>query len=113
MRAGEFRHRLTMLVESEQSDGQDGYDDSESTLRRRIPAQIVPLAGRELERARQIDPRAAHEVKVRYWAGYQETRIPGLLFVWHDGSYDKSLTPIEPFREIEPRQTLAVVVREA
>lgn len=112
MRAGEFRHRLTMQVQSEQSDGHDGYIDAWSPFRTRVPAEIAPLSGRQLELARQIDPRAAHEVKVRYWAASHDTRITALRFVWHDGAYPRTLTPIEPFREIEPRQTLAVTCRE-
>lgn len=113
MRAGEFRHRLSMQQQSESSDGHDGYDEAWGTLRARVAANVAPLTGRELEQARQIDPRAALEVKVRYWVGYHETRIPGLQFVWHDGSRNRTLTPIEPFREIEPRETLAAVCREA
>lgn len=113
MRAGQFRHRLSVQDQSETSDGHDGYLETWTTTRTRIPGQVMPLAGRELERARQIDPRAALEVSFRYWSGYHTARIPGLQFIWHDGAYDRTLTPIEPFREIEPRQTVAVVVREA
>lgn len=113
MRAGELRHRLTVQEQSDRSDGHDGYDETWTTARARIPGLVVPLAGRELERARQIDPRAAHEVRVRYWRGHHQTRIPGLQFVWHDGTENRTLTPIEPFREIEPRQMLAVTCKEA
>lgn len=113
MRAGAYRHRLSMQAQSDQSDGHDGYTEAWTTLRSRVPAKVEPLTGHELDRARQIDPRAAHEVTVRYWAGYHATRIPGLQFIWHDGAFPRTLTPIEPFREIEPRQTLAVTCREA
>lgn len=113
MRAGDLRERMTIEQQSEQPDDHDGFDEDWSPLRHRVPAQIAALTGRELEQAKAIDPRAAYEVKIRYWRNSQETRIPGLRFVWHHGAYNRTLTPIEPFREVEPRETLAVFCREA
>jgi head-tail adaptor len=113
MRAGDFRERVTIEQQTEVSDGHDGFTESWGPVRTRVAAQILPLAGRELEQARLIDPRAAHEVKIRYWTGSNDTRIPGLRFIWHHGFTNRTLTPIEPFREVEPRQTLVVFAREA
>jgi len=113
MRAGDLRERVTIQQLTEQSDGHDGFITSWSALRQRVSAQIAALTGRELEQAKAIDPRAAYEVKVRYWSGSMDAPITGVQFIWHHGSKNRTLTPIEPFREVEPRQTLAVFAREA
>lgn len=115
MRAGELRDRVTIEVPSQKSDGHDGFERDKwaPVLPRRRSARVAPLEGRSLERARQIDPRAGHEVAVRYWAGWSQSFTKRARIVFHDGSTDRVLEPIEPPREIEPRETLAVACREA
>ena len=67
----ERRHRVSIESLTETSDGHDGLTDTWTPLRRRWPARVRPLAGRDLERAQQIDPRISHEVTFGYWRGYQ------------------------------------------
>jgi SPP1 family predicted phage head-tail adaptor len=114
MRAGAFRHRVTVQTQTRVSDGHDGYVPSWVTSRARIAAKVATLDGRDLDRARQIDPRAGFEVSLRYWADYRdEMPAKGMRIVYHDGDTDRTLEPVEPLREPEYRQTLAVICREA
>lgn len=68
MRAGMLRHRVTILAyAAEVADGHGGFTDgAATTIASRIPACVEPLTGRELERAMQIDPRAAFGVTLRF-----------------------------------------------
>lgn len=68
---GSFPHRVTVQARTETSDGHDGYTESWAAVHTRIPARVKPLQGRDLERARQIDPRISHEVAVPFWRAYQ------------------------------------------
>jgi head-tail adaptor len=116
MDAGSLDRRVTIQTGTEVSDGHRGVALTwADTAYARIPAMIVPLAGRDLERARQIDPRASHEVSIRYATGYVSTINGGRArFVWHDGNVgDRNLEIVEPPREIETRRALAMIVREA
>lgn len=63
--------RVSVQTRTETSDGHDGYTESWATTHRRVSARVRPLLGRDLERARQIDPRASHTVTLRYWRAYQ------------------------------------------
>jgi len=114
--AGDLRHRVTVQSLTEVSDGHDGLSSSwGDTARTRLAARVRPLAGRDLERARQVDARASHEVTLRFWARYATDLAGGRSrLVFHDGAVgDRVLELIEPPREIEPRQFLACVTREA
>lgn len=84
--AGEFRQRVTVQTMPEVSDGHDGFVDPQPvTVQARIPARVRPLVGRDLERARQIDPRITHEVTVRYWRNYPTDLDGGRArLVYHD-----------------------------
>lgn len=113
MTAGELTDRVTLEVRAKTSDGSDGFVERWSAVRRRIAANVVALGGRELERARQIDPRASHEVSVRYWRAYRGELTARARLVWHDGSFARLLEPVEPIREVEPREKLQVICREA
>lgn len=113
MHAGELRHYVTIQTRSKESDGSDGFVETWSAVKRRIHAKVEPLSGRELESARQIDPRAGHLVSVRYWPTYRTEFTARGRIVYHDGGTDRTLEPVEPIREAEYRETLQVICREA
>ena len=71
MTASDLPHRLTLEARTEVSDGHDGFTETWAAVRRRIAAKVEPLQGRDLERARAVDPRISHEVTLRYWRAYQ------------------------------------------
>jgi SPP1 family predicted phage head-tail adaptor len=110
--AGGLRQRVTIEVRTKVSDGSDGYVESWSALRERVPAQVEDLDGREIERARQIDARATHMVTVRYWADYRDELTPRVRIVYHDGPHRRAFEPVEPIREVELRVKLMVRCRE-
>lgn len=68
MRAGMLRHRVTIRAyAAEVTDGHGGFTDGPATtIASRLPAAVEPLSGRELDRAMQIDPRAAFSVTLRF-----------------------------------------------
>lgn len=115
MRAGELRDRVTIETRTQTSDGHDGYTETwTATAPRRMAAKVEPLTGRDLDHARQLDERAGHLVTLRYWVGYRDVAVGRARFVFHDGlEGDRYLEPVEPPREIAPRETLAVMCREA
>lgn len=116
MNAGDLIHRLTVQASTEASDGHDGivqtWADSD---RRRIAGKVAPLQGHDLERARQIDPRASHEVTLRFWSAYATDLDGGRArLVFHDGGVgDRTFEIVEAPREIEHRVALAMVCKEA
>jgi SPP1 family predicted phage head-tail adaptor len=113
MQAGELRQRVTIEVRAKKSDGSDGVTEVWSPVCRRIAAKVEPLAGKELDHARQIDPRAGHQVSVRYWNAYRVQFTARSRIVYHDGGTNRILEPVEPIREVEERETLQVICREA
>lgn len=85
MRAGEFRQRVTIETRNETQNALTGaYTETWSTVRSRVDARVKPLSGRELERARQIDPRISHEVGFRYWRNYRTQLTARERLVYHD-----------------------------
>lgn len=86
MRGGELRQRVSILAATETSDGHDGKVKAYgTTVRRRIAANVQPLQGRDLERARQIDPRLSHLITLRYWRDYVDELKGGRnRIVYHD-----------------------------
>jgi len=68
MRAGMLRDRVTVqTLTPEVKDTHGGFTDGAvSIIVARVAASVAPLAGRELERAVQIDPRASHTVTLRF-----------------------------------------------
>ena len=115
MKAGELRHRVSIQKRTEESDGHDGVTESWLTFRHRVSAKVVQLNGRDLERARAVDPRASWEVTLRYWHTYSETLVGGRARVlFHDGrTGDRQLEPVEPPRETEYREALVMLCKEA
>jgi SPP1 family predicted phage head-tail adaptor len=83
--AGDMRQRVTIEMQSKQSDGHDGWDIVWAPVHTRIPAKVRPLIGRDLERARQIDPRITHDVSMRYWRNYRNDLDGGRArLIYHD-----------------------------
>lgn len=116
MNAGDLMHRVTVQTLTEASDGHDGLVETwADSSRRRIAARVVPLSGRDLERARQIDPRASHEVSLRFWKDYgTDLKAGRARLVFHDGSQgDRTLEIVEVPRETEYRVRLDMLCKEA
>lgn len=115
MDASELRQRVTVQTSTEASDGHDGLSVTWADVRRRIAAKVRALAGRDLERARQIDPRASHEVTLRWWRAYGTDLDAGRArLTWHDGEVgDRVLEIVEVPRETERRARLDLICREA
>jgi len=116
MNAGRLIHRVTVQTLTEASDGHDGlvptWTDSD---RVRIAARVEPLNGRDLDRARQVDPRASHSVTLRFWSAYgTDLKAGRSRLVFHDGDVgDRTLEIVEPPREVEPRVSLVMTCKEA
>jgi SPP1 family predicted phage head-tail adaptor len=109
MQAGDLPHRVTLEQVTEVSDGHDGLTQSWSTAIFRMPARVRPLQGRDLERARQIDPRITHEVALRYWRDYPSDLDGGRTrLVYHDIS-DRTFEIVGPPVDEEERHIRLVV----
>ena len=114
MTVGDLIHRITIETRTETSDGHDGFTETWTAGPSRIAALVRSLAGRDLERAHQIDPRASHELTLRFWQAY-DTDLDGgrARVIWHDAvTGDRTLELVEPPREVSLREWLAMVVRE-
>jgi head-tail adaptor len=116
MNAGSLIHRVTVQALTEASDGHDGVVATwADTERLRLAALVEPLAGRDLDRARQVDPRASHRVTLRFWGSYVTDLVGGRSrLVFHDGDVgDRTLEIVEPPRETEHRVALAMTCKES
>jgi SPP1 family predicted phage head-tail adaptor len=106
LRAGELRQRVSIQTRTETSDGHDGYTESWATVHSRWPAMVAPLVGRDLERARQIDPRLSHHVTLRYWLDYATDLKGGRArLVYHDVS-DRTFEVIGPAIDHDERHEM-------
>lgn len=107
-------HRVTIETRTEVSDGHDGFTEQWVAQRARIAASIQMLAGRDLERAKQIDPRATYELRLRFWLNYRTDLAAGRArIIWHDGNLgDRTLEVVEPPRETERRMALTMICKE-
>lgn len=114
MRAGELRHRVSIETSVETSDGHDGFSQAWETVKARIPARVLALSGRDLISARQIDPRASHEVRLRFWRDYVTDLANGRArLIWHDGyTGDRTLEIVERPRETVARRQLDMTCKE-
>ena len=112
--AGELRHRVSVEVKSKVSDGHDGYlPDQWAPVQARLAARVKPLAGRDLERARQIDPRISHEVTLRYWKSYRNDVNGGRSrLVYHEVT-NRVFEIVAPPVDVEERHVqLTLLCRE-
>lgn len=84
MRAGRLRHRVELLEPQEgASDGQGGTLPADSLIVSRPFAEVLPLAGREVLIAHQVDPRLTHHVRMRHRPGVTtrlQVRFRGRVF---------------------------------
>lgn len=114
MEAGALRSRVSFRKFVEVDDLHGGFTETALAIRDRVAAEISALAGRDLELARQVDPRASHLVTVRYWANYHDDLIGGRVqAIWHDALKDRTLEVVEPPRERVARTALAMICKEA
>ncbi len=115
MFAGDLRDRVTVQLRTEQTDGHDGLLEAWLPVHSRIPAKVVPLMGRDLERARQVDPRISHEVALRYWRAYPQDLDGGRArLVYHDTPRDRVFEIVGPPVDLDERHDeLRVTCREA
>jgi len=88
MTVGDANQRVTVQVRTETPDGKDGVTEAWADLApRRRAARVKPLAGRDLERARAVDPRISHEVTLFYWRAYRAHLVGGRAqLVYHPTS---------------------------
>lgn len=80
MQAGRLRHRVSIAALQETDDEHHGYASVPLEIASRIPAEVVELSGRALDRAQQIDPRIICEVHVRFRADIAS----GQQLTYHD-----------------------------
>ena len=116
MHAGDLFHRVSIQNRTETDDGHGASDETWSTVQSRIAARVVPLSGRDLERARQIDPRASHEIRLRYWRAHNDDLDGGRArVIWHDDGAigDRTLELVGPPVETVHRDTLLMTCRES
>lgn len=110
MRAGELRDRVTIRKKVETSDGHHGWDEDEVIIARRVPARVMELTGRALERAQQIDPRATHGVRIRF----RTDVVSGQEAVFHDGRRgDRVFEIVGPPLDPDRHRMLELTCKEA
>jgi SPP1 family predicted phage head-tail adaptor len=103
MRAGDLRQSVTVQTVTETDDGHGGFTDTTVIVHARVPARIHPLSGRDLEHARQIDPRISHEVTLRYWRDYSTDLDGGRArLVYHDLT-DREFEIVSPPIDVDER----------
>lgn len=116
MHAGDLIHRVSIQNRTETDDGHGASDETWATVQARIAARVVPLSGRDLERARQIDPRATHELRLRYWRAHDSDLDGGRArVIWHDDGAigDRTLEIVGPPVEVEHRVMLSLTCKES
>ena len=115
LRTGDLVHRVTVQVPIEVSDGHDGLTLTWATVLPRIPARVKPLQGRDLDRARQIEPRTSHEVTVRFWRAYRTDVVGGRAqLLYHDDGTDRTLEIVAPPVDVdEEHMAITMLCREA
>ena len=117
MNIGAYRHRVTVQTQTETSDGHDGFTVAWAALRARIAAMVEPLSGRDLDSARQIDPRISHRVSLRYWRDYVSDLKGGRTrLVYHPSARsddDRTFEPVTPPLDVDERHVeIQIACRE-
>ena len=64
--AGVLRHRISLTKMVEVDDGHGGFEEMPVIVASRLPAEVEPLAGRDLQYAQQIEARATYRVRIRF-----------------------------------------------
>lgn len=116
--AGERRDRVSVQVRTETSDGHDGYTETWDTRHSRWSARARALSGRDLERARQVDPRVSWEVVFGYWRAFRADLDGGrarlLVHPTSNSADDITLEIVTPPVDVEgKRHDVLVLCREA
>lgn len=115
--AGDLPDRVSIEVRTEASDGHDGLTETWAALHKRWAASVRDLIGRDLERARQVDPRISIEVDFRYWRAFRDDldggRVRLKVHSTSDEANDRTLEIVAPPVEAERRWKVTVSCREA
>jgi head-tail adaptor len=115
--AGTLQDRVSIQARTETSDGHDGLVETWATLHGRWSAAVRELRGRDLERARQADPRTSIEVDFRYWRAFRDDldggRVRLLVHPTMQSDDDRVLEIVGPPVESERRVMVTVPCREA
>lgn len=118
--AGERRDRASIQTCTEMSDGHDGFTETWTTPTgfSRWAVRARALSGRDLERARQVDPRVTWEIVFAWWrtfrADLQGGRARLLLHPTSSAADDITLEIVTPPVDVEgQRQNVLVLAREA
>lgn len=69
MQAGRLRHRVNIEQVTETRDADGGVVTSWATLHSKVPAEIVPLSGREFVAAQAAQAGITARLTIRYMAG--------------------------------------------
>lgn len=107
--AGLLRHRVSYVEQAETKTERGGYDVGLTTVYRRVPAQVEPLSGVELQRAAQVDPRQRWKVTMRYLPNVRAEQF----IVYHRFDGDRTLEIVEPPRVDEKDRTMVLMCGEA
>ena len=111
--AGELRHRVSIESLTEVDDGHGGFIDTWARVQERMPARVRPLTGRDLETAKQRDPRISHEVAVRYWRNYHTDLDGGRARLIYHERKDRPFEVIGPPIDVNERhEDLLLMCRE-
>ena len=117
MEAGALPHRVSLQVRTEVSDGHRGFTETWAPRSRRWSARVIELSGRDLERAKQIDPRISIDVRLRYWSAYRDDLDGGRTqLIYHvnaDSDDDRTLEIVTPPVQIVDHQEIQVLCKEA
>lgn len=109
MRAGNLRHRVSILDKLEPSDGHHGFNDEPFVVANRIPAFVEPLTGTSRERAMQVDPRISVRVTLRFRNDVKS----GQTVRFHSADGNRDLEIVGPPVDVrEGRRELQLMCRE-
>lgn len=117
LHAGDLPDRVSIEVRTETSDSHRGYTESWTVRHRRWSALVRELTGRDLERARQVEPRTSIEVDFRFWSAFRDDldggRVRLKVHPTMDSDDDRTLEIVGPPVEVERRAKVTVPCREA
>jgi len=116
--AGERRDRVSVQVRTEVPDGHDGFLETWAIRHHRWSARARALSGRDLERARQVDPRVTWEIVFGWWRAFRADLDGGRArLLYHPTSIsddDLTLEIVTPPVDVEgKRHDVLVLCREA
>jgi head-tail adaptor len=115
--AGDLVDRVSIEVRTETDDGHRGTTETWAVRHHRWSARVRELSGRDLERARQVEPRTAMEVDFRYWQAFRADldggRIRLKVHPTDHATEDRTLEVVGPPVETERRLRVTVPCREA